>query len=255
MAHKFWDNARNQIAGLTMHHGAEKFLQWPIIHQTMFVGSPAYIQEELNELAYANDWQTVIQWIKETDFLPESLLYRHALRTSGNTIHHAYHLQKYCSTVRLYDLSSYKHIVEIGGGYGNTARIIKTHLNFTGKYTIVDFPELAKIQKHYLQYHGLDDNVEWISPKDVQPTELACDLLIAAFSLNEIPIEERDILLEAFPAFSYLLVYSDTFEDISDNITYFNNFIIKNNNLKWSIIPHEILNRLGHRIHYAIGSF
>ena len=64
-------------------------------------------------------------------------------------------------------------------------------LGFKGEYTIFDFPEVQKIQNYYLQ--NQDINAKFATTPDDLGTY---DLVIATWSLSEIPIDYRDKIME-----------------------------------------------------------
>jgi len=86
-------------------------------------------------------------------------------------------------------LSSYKSIIEIGAGYGDMCSVVHK-MGFTGKYTIIDIPEISPIQDYYLKKQGINANFRFEST-DVEPA----DLVIATWSLSETPLEYREKLM------------------------------------------------------------
>jgi len=115
-----------------------------------------------------------------------------------------------------YDFEKYNTIVEIGGGYGDMCSVIHNS-GFKGKYTIYDFPEINKIQEYYLTQQGINANL--ISdPSLLEPA----DLVIATWSLSEIPIEEREpIMSRIIDSKDWLVMYQDRIFGTVSNTTYF----------------------------------
>ncbi len=75
--------------------------------------------------------------------------------TSGNNIHHLYHLVKFFKETKT-NASDHNMVVEVGGGYGNMAKIYKK-LNIKSTYVIIDIPIFSYIQALYLKtIHGRD---------------------------------------------------------------------------------------------------
>lgn len=68
--------------------------------------------------------------------------------TSGNNIHHLYHLVKFFKETNTNE-KYFNSIVEVGGGYGNLAKIYKK-LNNNVTYIIIDLPVFSYIQAVYL---------------------------------------------------------------------------------------------------------
>jgi len=117
------------------------------------------------------------------------------------------------------NLDSYDHITEIGGGYGGLYRCVRRSL-WTGTYDIVDFPLMHKIQKEYILQCALDlPNFYELEtpPKKYDPNSL----LIANFSMNEMPYDDREKVWLMLPEFEKIVIqYSPHFDGI-DNIEYF----------------------------------
>ncbi len=68
--------------------------------------------------------------------------------TSGNNIHHLYHFVKFFKETKTNE-KDFDTIIEVGGGYGNMAKIYKA-LNNKVTYTIIDLPVFSYIQAIYL---------------------------------------------------------------------------------------------------------
>jgi hypothetical protein len=68
--------------------------------------------------------------------------------TSPTRAHHAAHLAEYRRATGR-DFWSSPHVAEWGGGYGDTARLIR-RMNRQATYTIIDLPELCALQYVYL---------------------------------------------------------------------------------------------------------
>jgi hypothetical protein len=132
---------------------------------------------------------------------------------SLNLVHQTYHILRWQEATGQ-SIADMQSIYEFGGGYGAMA-LVCNRLGFRGKYYIYDLPEFALLQKWYLGECGVD-NVEWVGPYAFGNV----DLMIACYSLSETDYAERTKILEAWPAKSYLFLYSNVFEDY-DNIGYF----------------------------------
>lgn len=122
------------------------------------------------------------------------------------------------------EIRNCKSIVEIGGGYGDMCSVIHD-LGFKGKYTIYDFPEVQKIQNYYLT--AQDINANFVSdPKDLE----AADLVIATWSLSEIPIEFRDTIMEKIVSSDkWLVMYQQKIFGTIDNTDYFKKWFADRN--------------------------
>jgi hypothetical protein len=113
-------------------------------------------------------------------------------------------------------LSKYNSILEIGGGYGDMCSVVHD-MGFKGKYTIYDFPEVQKIQNYYLSNQDIKAN--FVSdPADLEPA----DLVIATWSLSEIPLDFRDKIMEKIvTSENWLVMYQQKIFGTIDNSEYF----------------------------------
>lgn len=212
-----WEVARSTILDHINGVGElDKFTSWAVITATMFVGNANYIPEELEFIRHVRP-----EWIKPalehplcfgevpSDIMPN---------TAGNSIHQLYHLTKWSTQAKDTRMDKMNSILEIGGGYGELARIIHA-LGFKGSYTIFDLPEVHKLQHLYLSKHlPMDSQVIY----EQDPAGLApyYDLIIGCFSLSEMPVELRDRIMFAASARSIMFVFQPEFYGI-DNDAYF----------------------------------
>lgn len=207
----YWGFWRLDLWQRAQQDDPHNFMKWPCIYHTMlqdhwpdsirFEGK--YVEQQLG-----------------IDVLGTLLKYRHKAinpptPTSSlyNLTHQAYHILRWQEATgqNIADMSS---IYEFGGGYGAMALVCR-RLGFTGDYYICDLPEFALLQQWYLEECQVN-NVVWVD-KD---TYNDVDLLIACYSLSETDFSERDRILQAWTADSYLFLYSNKFEQY-DNIEYF----------------------------------
>lgn len=108
-------------------------------------------------------------------------------------------------------------ITEIGGGYGDMCRQIRAN-GFRGSYRIFDFPELAQIQHAYLQACSSPAELHpWTSISSMHALE-AESLLIATFSISEMPIEHRALIEPALMGHHYLMLsWNSTFAEVDNH--------------------------------------
>lgn len=128
-------------------------------------------------------------------------------------------------------------IYEIGGGYGNFARIVNT-LGFKGLYNIVDLKTMGSIQKYYLQNTLLPEQfkninfIDKINTNEIKKNKNFKSILIASYSVSEMQIIDREELEEFYYEFDYLFfAYQEHYEDIN-NIIYFQKLLNKLKNFK-----------------------
>ena len=113
-------------------------------------------------------------------------------------------------------LQGYKSIVEIGGGYGDMCSVVHD-MGFTGEYTIYDFPEVQNVKRYYLEKQDIACNFA------TEPSELEkADLVIATWSLSEIPIDFRETIMDRIiDSQSWLVMYQAKIFGTIDNEEYF----------------------------------
>ncbi len=212
-----WDVLRARLREYLKHEKPEDFLNWDFIRYTMFhFAKPV----ELEYLKGTNDWPIWEKAIVETDVgnPPNNL----------NLIHQAYSLARYFEYYNgISEIKKIRSIAEIGGGYGCMRRLVH-ELGFRGRYVIYDLPEFLELQKYYLNRLNLPTVFTNV------PEEVDGELLIALWSVSEMPLEVRDLVLKN--ARHYLIAYQDDFEGI-DNDAYFLNFMRRNNGWR-EVISH-----------------
>jgi len=199
-----WKQHALNIKKHMRHEPIENFLNWSTIQATMFVGNGAdYIKDEYDELMGAG-WENIIA---ETRVGNPEIYNGH---TSGNLIRQAYHIKQWQDHTGK-QVKNLKCIMEVGAGYG-ALRLIIDRLGFSGKYVIVDIPEVIELQKYYFQRCQLQAEFN----VDCSP-----DLLIGLFSLSEMAVDERKKILGSCAPMHHLIAFQAVFYGI-DNMKYFN---------------------------------
>lgn len=100
--------------------------------------------------------------------------------TSSNNINHLYHITKFFKETGT-EAADHATVVEIGGGYGNMAKIYKK-LNSSSTYIIIDIPIFSYIQALYLKT---------IYGKDVVHIVHNRDVFIRKGLINIIPLDKK----------------------------------------------------------------
>lgn len=231
-----WAQNMNRLRALVLDDDPKIFLSWDVIRQTMVVESAPYIRQELRYLQGLENWKG--RWRRAIfeskigcpwPFFPFP-------RSSGNLIHHGYHLAKYEEKTGT-KVNEHGCVLEFGGGYGSMCRLFH-NLGFNGKYIIFDLPHFSALQAYYLK--SLDIPIH--SPSSFQAArsgvvcisnmeELArlmpeCHegrgaMFVATWSLSETPISLRDQIVSLPARFkSFLVAYQDRFGEV-DNLAYF----------------------------------
>ena len=147
-AEREWNNNMNRLKNNVIKEDPREFLRWDVVRKTMFVGNAEYINVELKYLKSHREWDT--RWKKAIFESPQGCpapYYRY-MKSSGNLIHHAYHLARFEDKTRL-RINQLNCIFEFGGGYGSMCRLVH-QLGFKGKYIIYDLPNFSHLQRYYL---------------------------------------------------------------------------------------------------------
>lgn len=198
----FWQGKRAEIRAAVAKSDPDSFLAWACVQATMFVGEAPYLKAERADL----DDGTLLS-CRDT-----------------NDIHQAYHLHQWEKRA-VRRVSDLKTIVEFGGGYGALARVSHA-LGFTGRYVLVDLPELLLLQEFYLSGHGVQ--AEYRTIEKFRPTR--CDLFIAIRSLSECDRAVRDAALAKARARGFLFNYAG-----AESEEYFHRFASENSKaLRWA---------------------
>jgi hypothetical protein len=184
----------------------QRFIRWPVIEGTMFVGDAPYMKEERDCIAGAGEkerWETGLRDEGECGAKISKLFKE--FRTTGNAVHQGYHLLQWerASGRKIGEVAS---VIEFGGGYGTMARICR-QLGFKGTYAIYDLPEFSLLQEFYLSQVGIND-VRFFS--DDKP--ISCELLIALWSISEVPPVDRMEFLRRIEVRSCLFAYAETWD-------------------------------------------
>lgn len=243
-----WQENMNCLRSHVLNHDPREFLRWDVIANTMFIDYARYISTELKHLKRLPDW--IQRWhvaIKETSVGNPTpwIFYR---GSSGNLIHHAYHLAKYEEIAKV-EVHNMDYVFEFGGGYGSMCRLFY-NLGFHGRYVIFDLPPFSALQRYYLKTIGYP--VKSVEVFEQSKSGIVCisDILqlqtllsnrgddaismaIATWSLSETPIGIRSAVLPLLSDFqSYLIGYQDSFGEVN-NVEYFNNWRRSTMNIMW----------------------
>jgi hypothetical protein len=232
------------------------FLRWDVVRITMFFEHPPSIAHELAFLRHDDQW--AIRWapaIKESG-VGRPLRYPFYPNSSGNLIHHAYHLARFEKSMGL-RVDNYDYVVEFGGGYGSLCRLF-SNLGFRGRYIIYDLPCFVALQRYFLRSVGIEvaevvgsvregQSASTASVGDLRETlgrlkELK-GLFIATWSISEAPLELRAKVLPVVENLSaWLVAYQDQFQEV-DNNHFFETWIDSNRNgMEWKSEPIEHMN-------------
>ncbi len=252
---KEWAQFVNRLRELILTDDPRNFLHWDVVRKTMFISNSSYIEIELNYLKSLPNWNTCWRGAIKEYFVGHPLPCVFDSTSSGNSIHHAYHIAKFeeITNVKISDMN---FIFEFGGGYGNMCKLCYQR-GFRGKYIIFDLPQFSALQNYYLQMLNLpvkpidkfiDEETGFFCISDYKQLTNAINIhgeaedamFIATWSLSETPLHIRESILPLAENFNYLLVsYQHQFGEIN-NIDYFTKQQNLINQKKWHDwqIPH-----------------
>lgn len=237
VAENEWIANLSRLRQLVQDDDPRDFLNWDVIRSTMFVAEEPYIEHELAYLQGCKDWATrwepsIREWAAGN---PQP--YSKFPSSSGNLIHHAYHVARFenATGVRVSEMDL---VIEFGGGYGSMRRLFE-NLGFRGRYVINDFPEFTHLQDYYLRSGGTGEGStvfttgikELLRVVDAEPDGRA--LLIGTWSISEAPIELRQALVPVGQRCdAQLLGYQTEFSGV-DNVGFFSEWECQFADFSW----------------------
>lgn len=245
---KEWSDYANRLKELVLNNDPREFLRWHVISGTMFVKHTSYITPELKYLKSRPDWQGRWREAIEESPVGHPIPYWRYSSSSGNLIHHAYHLAKFeeKTTMRINNVN---YIFEFGGGYGSMCRLIHK-LGFQGKYVIFDLPSFSALQQFFLKsigakVHSFDSfkagengvicisNLQQLRKILPDRTEASDSMFIATWSISEAPVSIRNSILPFVSSFNeFLITYQHQFCEVN-NVVFFENWKAHQKDIKW----------------------
>ena len=244
-----WAKVLNHFRHLVATQDPRAFLTWEHL-QTMFVGNVGYVEPELEHLRRHAEWGA--RWSRAVEESPvgRPAAYPSYPQSSGNLIHHAYHVCRFEEATGL-RAEALDLVVEFGGGYGSMCRLFHA-LGFRGRYVIFDFAEFSALQRYFLKSLGLDvrpaadlkdgragvatvsDVDELKATVEALAPEALGSLFLATWSLSETPVEFRQSILQTAARFdAFLLAYQERFGE-ADNRQFFDGWKKTLPGLEWS---------------------
>ncbi len=207
------------------------FLRNSSIQKMFFIHNRLFINNELNEIKkdkkFLNQWQNLLK----EDEVGDPIRYFLYPKSSGNRIRHVYHLKKFIDFSKI-NIHKINNVLEIGGGYGCMARIF-SKIKKKIRYVIFDTFEVNLLQYYYLKLNKLDANIENSKSKInlissinklnscINKKEKSKNMLIANWSLSEMPLKLRNRFLNLIFKIPFILIsFQDKFENIN-NYKYF----------------------------------
>lgn len=245
---KMWASNVNHLRELVLNKDPREFLRWHVISSTMFAKFAPYIIPELKYLKGCRDWKT--RWCKAIKEFPigHPIPYWRYPESSGNLIHHAYHLAQFeeKTVMRVDDMD---FIFEFGGGYGSMCRLFH-NCGFEGKYVLFDLPAFSALQHFFLssintEVHSIDSfkaaksgvvcisDLEQIREILLNHFEAGKSMFVATWSISEAPIDLRNSILPLTSLFkAFLIAYQDHFQEVN-NLEFFRDWKAAQQNIEW----------------------
>lgn len=250
-----WAGNMNRLRELVLSHDPRKFLRWDVIRNTMFVTYARYISSELRHLANEPDWSTRWRLAIEESPVGSPIPYIFYRKSSGNLIHHAYHLAQFEDKTKV-KVGEIDLVVEFGGGYGSMCRLFHK-AGFSGRYVIYDLIPFSLMQQYYLKTLGFPvrpikefamskDGVFCVT--DLQELRMLLNsstdsikkMFVGTWSISETPLDLRGPILSLVSDFGYYLIgYQNRFEEVN-NEEFFKNWVAGKPYVFWHNweIPH-----------------
>jgi hypothetical protein len=255
-AENTWSKVANHFRYLVATEDPRNFLTWDHLG-TMFFESPQYVDPELAHLMRSQAWAARWSRAIEESEVGQPSSFPSYPQTSGNLIHHAYHLCRF-EEMTGEAVDSFDLVIEFGGGYGSMCRLFH-QLGFQGKYVIFDFAEFSYLQQFFLQ--SLDLPVHSPTALERQPRGIATisdveqlieltrslrtlsprALFVATWSLSETSVAFRREVLKIVELFDCVLIaYQEKFGEV-DNHRFFADWKNTKRKVQWHHWPIEHL--------------
>lgn len=213
-----WDDMLKQIRNEYESHPKD-FLRQRMISRTIHPNQ-ATLAQKYHGYVMDDSWIQlgVLPFIEDSNVGSPFKLCNNATM-SLTTIQNAYYLLQMKKHYNINVTNAVTKVTDIGGGYGNMCRVFMK-LGFVGQYNIIDFPLMHNIQRHFLSNNNIE-NVKYSSLDDDGLTGGEKSLLIATFSMNEMPIEDREVIERNIRNYDYIFIAHNRNFDGIDNINYF----------------------------------
>lgn len=218
LCHPFWRKIRANIQSVVQGPYNPNFLTVGEISGTMVRSGITVTQEY--ELCFltecvADKTRKLLANFQDTSFgnLPKECS---ALQCSSNTLGHLFYAAR---TVELMKKDP-EIIIELGGGYGNLARIYKSFFSEC-TYIIIDLPEVLALQYFFLKENFPDQNIVFhtstprsydrnaihlIAVNFLDEIDITSDLFVSTFAISEASSEVQKIICDK-KFFNASLVY------------------------------------------------
>jgi len=236
-----YDLFRMEIRKLLLSFELKYFLRNKYVQQVMHIGNSIQTTKEFIKIIF---YHKKLKPLLAEDKVGEPLPFWIFPKSSGNRIHHVYHLSQLFKFNKNKNLNDYDLIIEFGGGYGSFCRLVNLN-NYTKDYLIFDFNDINILQYYYLGHFYKNVNIEE-NFKKCQITLISClsyfekyinkffknkkILFVSHWAISEAPIEIRDNFLKIFKEikFDIFIAYQENFIKINNKNYFEDKFKNKN---------------------------
>ncbi len=244
---QIWKGFMERFLETVRRDDPRAFLRWPVIRKAMCVGNQPYLTLELLSLRSNPGWRQ--RWRPALRESPAGhpLPFWARPSSSGNLIHHAYHLAQF-ETRTGRPAAAFSSVFEFGGGYGSMCRLFHQS-GFAGRYVIYDLPPFSALQSYYLSSLGLpllaadqlaaaERGITCVS--DPRALELALAwagleraLFVGTGSISETPSSVREqIMPEAARCDGVLIAYWRQFGEVNNHV-FFSDWAVRQPDFVW----------------------
>lgn len=209
-----WDLMLKKI-GIEFENNPKNFLKQQMISRTMHPAMSGLAEQYYRNITIQPEYKVFLEIAKDPSRGNPTLIRD---KYSLSTLQQIYYIQVFEKFTGILMPDFTGSITDIGGGYGNQGRILKS-LGFKGLFRILDLPMITKIQKYYLENQK---NIEFseLTDKGLTPPNNN-SILIGSFSINEMPMKDRNLIESHYNEYKYILIAHNRSFDGIDNLKYF----------------------------------
>lgn len=216
----------------------DRFIGWPVILNTMFNGDNRATRAMYKEMQKDPYMLARLRLAAKYDDFGAPNYSDHFDGICTNLLYQFYALHQWEGyTGKCVEDANV--IVEFGGGYGAMRKVIH-NLGFSGDYTIYDLPEFSLMQQYYLSHYGIQFSPFYVEDYRFPVPPQHVDLMIACWSLSEVPTDVRDAFFWTCKPQTCLIAYQDTYEGVN-NIQYFAYLRERHPEYRWTEIGHPTM--------------
>lgn len=213
-----WDSMKREIVR-EYRDNPDSWLQQPMIKRTMH---PSHGSLAMKYLDYLRE--------NAPHMLEGTMDNPYAKPTIGiggfslSTLQYLYYI--HLIDMKIAPTNQIKEICEIGAGYALLPKLLED-IGFEGDYLVVDFPEFREFQSEYIKSTTVGHvNTTFRTLNEEFSSTLHHSLMLATFSLNEMPLADREKVIENLNHESFMFVFNRSFDGV-DNLRWFNELALR----------------------------